>query len=193
MKRLWAFCRIVVTRRSGVRGARHRQIPATFGGWRLVRSYIQLQNSSRESYSLACVCSPVETYPLAEAPKAYDRVAEGKARFRAVLTMESPIRSVRINGLLFHNLSGKDSGHRLRSEGSAQSGRGRNRPTRSLSSSGWLCLPSYSPMTSSCLFSTWPRNLRDLKVEMIVAAAPRIKSRTTRRAARITLHVLENG
>jgi D-arabinose 1-dehydrogenase-like Zn-dependent alcohol dehydrogenase len=24
---------------------------------------------------------------LAEAPKAYDRVAEGKARFRAVLTM----------------------------------------------------------------------------------------------------------
>jgi alcohol dehydrogenase len=29
----------------------------------------------------------VETYPLAEAPKAYDRVAEGKARFRAVLTM----------------------------------------------------------------------------------------------------------
>src|ERR671930_227187 len=29
----------------------------------------------------------VETYPLADAPKAYDRVAEGKARFRAVLTM----------------------------------------------------------------------------------------------------------
>ena len=29
----------------------------------------------------------VETYPLREAPKAYDRVAEGKARFRAVLTM----------------------------------------------------------------------------------------------------------
>ena len=29
----------------------------------------------------------VETYPLAEAPKAYERVAEGKARFRAVLTM----------------------------------------------------------------------------------------------------------
>jgi D-arabinose 1-dehydrogenase-like Zn-dependent alcohol dehydrogenase len=29
----------------------------------------------------------VETYPLAEAPKAYGRVAEGKARFRAVLTM----------------------------------------------------------------------------------------------------------
>jgi len=28
-----------------------------------------------------------ETYPLAEAPKAYQRVAEGKARFRAVLTM----------------------------------------------------------------------------------------------------------
>jgi hypothetical protein len=28
-----------------------------------------------------------ETYPLAEAPKAYDRVAQGKARFRAVLTM----------------------------------------------------------------------------------------------------------
>ena len=29
----------------------------------------------------------VETYPLAEAAKAYDRVAEGRARFRAVLTM----------------------------------------------------------------------------------------------------------
>jgi alcohol dehydrogenase len=29
----------------------------------------------------------VETYPLAEAPKAYERVAEGKVRFRAVLTM----------------------------------------------------------------------------------------------------------
>ena len=29
----------------------------------------------------------VETYSLAEAPKAYERVAEGKARFRAVLTM----------------------------------------------------------------------------------------------------------
>jgi alcohol dehydrogenase len=28
----------------------------------------------------------VETYPLAEAPKAYNRVADGKARFRAVLT-----------------------------------------------------------------------------------------------------------
>jgi alcohol dehydrogenase len=29
----------------------------------------------------------VETYPFSEAPKAYDRVAEGKARFSAVLTM----------------------------------------------------------------------------------------------------------
>jgi alcohol dehydrogenase len=29
----------------------------------------------------------VETYPLAEAAKAYERVAEGKTRFRAVLTM----------------------------------------------------------------------------------------------------------
>ena len=29
----------------------------------------------------------VETYPLAEAPKAYERVVEGKTRFRAVLTM----------------------------------------------------------------------------------------------------------
>jgi len=29
----------------------------------------------------------IETYPLAEAPKAYQRVAEGKPRFRAVLTM----------------------------------------------------------------------------------------------------------
>jgi D-arabinose 1-dehydrogenase-like Zn-dependent alcohol dehydrogenase len=28
-----------------------------------------------------------ETYPLADARKAYERVAEGKARFRAVLTM----------------------------------------------------------------------------------------------------------
>src|ERR1700731_758854 len=29
----------------------------------------------------------VETYPLTEAPEAYERVAEGRARFRAVLTM----------------------------------------------------------------------------------------------------------
>ena len=29
----------------------------------------------------------VETYPLAEAPKAYQRVVDGKARFRAILTM----------------------------------------------------------------------------------------------------------
>ena len=29
----------------------------------------------------------VETYPLTEAPKAYQRVVDGKARFRAVLTM----------------------------------------------------------------------------------------------------------
>jgi D-arabinose 1-dehydrogenase-like Zn-dependent alcohol dehydrogenase len=29
----------------------------------------------------------VETYPLAEAPKACQRVVDGKARFRAVLTM----------------------------------------------------------------------------------------------------------
>jgi len=29
----------------------------------------------------------IETYPLAEAAKAYERVAEGKTRFRAVLTM----------------------------------------------------------------------------------------------------------
>jgi D-arabinose 1-dehydrogenase-like Zn-dependent alcohol dehydrogenase len=29
----------------------------------------------------------VETYPLAEAPKAYQRVVEGKTQFRAVLTM----------------------------------------------------------------------------------------------------------
>jgi D-arabinose 1-dehydrogenase-like Zn-dependent alcohol dehydrogenase len=33
------------------------------------------------------VKSIVETYPLAEAAKAYDRVAEGKTHFRAVLTM----------------------------------------------------------------------------------------------------------
>ena len=33
------------------------------------------------------VTTIVETYPLAEAAKAYERVAEGKARFRAVLTM----------------------------------------------------------------------------------------------------------
>jgi len=36
----------------------------------------------------------VETYPLADAPKAYQRVVEGKALFRAVLTMESSIRAV---------------------------------------------------------------------------------------------------
>jgi YVTN family beta-propeller protein len=33
------------------------------------------------------VKSIIETYPLAEAAKAYERVADGKARFRAVLTM----------------------------------------------------------------------------------------------------------
>ncbi len=33
------------------------------------------------------VKSIIETYPLAEAAKAYERVAEGKTRFRAVLTM----------------------------------------------------------------------------------------------------------
>jgi alcohol dehydrogenase len=33
------------------------------------------------------VKSIIETYPLADAAKAYERVAEGKARFRAVLTM----------------------------------------------------------------------------------------------------------
>ena len=33
------------------------------------------------------VKSIIETYPLAEAPKAYQRVVEGKPRFRAVLTM----------------------------------------------------------------------------------------------------------
>ena len=33
------------------------------------------------------VKSMIETYPLVEAPKAYQRVAEGKTRFRAVLTM----------------------------------------------------------------------------------------------------------
>ncbi|HWF37290.1 MAG TPA: hypothetical protein VG322_02140 [Candidatus Acidoferrales bacterium] len=29
----------------------------------------------------------IETYSLSEAPKAYQRVVDGKARFRAVLTM----------------------------------------------------------------------------------------------------------
>src|SRR5262249_12928796 len=33
------------------------------------------------------VKSIIETYPLAEAAKAYERVGDGKARFRAVLTM----------------------------------------------------------------------------------------------------------
>ena len=33
------------------------------------------------------VKSIIETYPLAEATKAYQRVADGKTRFRAVLTM----------------------------------------------------------------------------------------------------------
>ncbi|HEX8838771.1 MAG TPA: zinc-binding dehydrogenase [Candidatus Acidoferrum sp.] len=32
----------------------------------------------------------VETYPLAEAAKAYQRVVEGSVRFRAVLAMHSP-------------------------------------------------------------------------------------------------------
>ncbi len=38
-------------------------------------------------YVAGKVKSIVETYPLAEAAKAYERVADGKARFRAVLTM----------------------------------------------------------------------------------------------------------
>ena len=33
------------------------------------------------------VKSIIKAYPLAEAAKAYERVAEGKTRFRAVLTM----------------------------------------------------------------------------------------------------------
>lgn len=33
------------------------------------------------------VKSIIETYPLAEAAKAYERVAEGETRVRAVLTM----------------------------------------------------------------------------------------------------------
>jgi len=33
------------------------------------------------------VKSIIETYPIAEAPKAYQRVAEGETRFPAVLTM----------------------------------------------------------------------------------------------------------
>jgi alcohol dehydrogenase len=37
--------------------------------------------------ALGKVKSIIETYPLAEASKAYERVAEGKTRFRAVLTM----------------------------------------------------------------------------------------------------------
>jgi D-arabinose 1-dehydrogenase-like Zn-dependent alcohol dehydrogenase len=37
--------------------------------------------------ALSKVRTMVETYPLAEATKAYQRVAEGKARLRAVLTM----------------------------------------------------------------------------------------------------------
>ena len=32
--------------------------------------------------------------PLAEAPKAYERIPKDKTRFRAVLTMESPLRVV---------------------------------------------------------------------------------------------------
>jgi hypothetical protein len=47
----------------------------------------------------------VETYPLAEAQKAYERVAEGKARFRAVLNViahQSGLRRFRADcGLLF--------------------------------------------------------------------------------------------
>jgi len=37
--------------------------------------------------ALGKVKTILETYPLAEAAKAYERVAEGKVRFRAVLTM----------------------------------------------------------------------------------------------------------
>jgi D-arabinose 1-dehydrogenase-like Zn-dependent alcohol dehydrogenase len=35
----------------------------------------------------ALTATIVETYPFADAAKAYERVAEGRARFRAVLTM----------------------------------------------------------------------------------------------------------
>src|ERR1700745_4280992 len=43
----------------------------------------------------------IETYPLAEAPKAYLRVVEGKARFRAVLTMQSRRRRPGVFGVRY--------------------------------------------------------------------------------------------
>jgi len=49
----WAFCRIVVTRRSRVRGDGNRHIPASVSGRKLLRSYIKLQNSSRILQSCA--------------------------------------------------------------------------------------------------------------------------------------------
>jgi len=42
---------------------------------------------ARDYVAQGKVKSIIETYPLAEAAKAYDRVVEGKTRFRAVLTM----------------------------------------------------------------------------------------------------------
>src|SRR5208282_3761347 len=50
---------------------------------------------------------------------------------------------------------------------------------------------SFSEIRSQ-LFSTGLGNLRNLKVKMIVVAAPRIELRSTRRTAGVTLHVLEN-
>jgi hypothetical protein len=41
-----------------------------------------------DSVAQGTVKTIVEAYPLAEAPKAYDRVAQGEARLRAVLTMQ---------------------------------------------------------------------------------------------------------
>jgi hypothetical protein len=49
------------------------------------------------------------------------------------------------------------------------------------------------PKLSSALFLSVPRNLRVLKVEMIVVAAPRIELCLASRTARITLHVLKNS
>ena len=49
---------------------------------------IRAENLQPTPYGTALkVKTIVETYPLAEAANAYERVAEGRARFRAVLTM----------------------------------------------------------------------------------------------------------
>jgi len=93
------------------------------------------------------VKSIVETYPLAEAAKAYEWVAEGKARFRAVLTLESQTRAVTVG---FEQLMGNPENGELRS------------PVLRIRRSSFLASPQQNPRfrfqsTRFALLSTKPR------------------------------------